>query len=347
MIRFSDLALALLLAAPAAAEPLVSDAFGLFDPAAQPQRATWSGWTSAGRIAPGAPDQIVVHAGPKSLVAGQDPGHVVALVVDRAGNLVADGTPATLSIDGASTGTRTQHGIAHRLVPPGPKARDLFVGAASGDRQSSRAMLSVVADLGSIRPRFATPLPTPQGETVFEIASDPLADRFGNPVPDGTGATVRLTHRDGSHSLAFGQALGDRLLARFIARDIPGPATASLTLGNHGSAPAPLTVTTPAPAGPPALLITPLPAIAALRVTLGPFLTTDGYALADGAQVSLTARLKDGTSLTDSAYALDGSITLLLPLSDPARVTSFHVRSPLGLADLTATWQSASAGAAP
>jgi hypothetical protein len=346
MIRSSDLALALLLAAPAGAEPLVSDAFGLYDPAAAGDRAAWSGLTSAGSIAPGTPDRIVIFAGPKSLVAGKDAGHVVAIIVDRAGNLVADGTPATLTVAGVRTAVRTEGGIAQRLIPPATGAGDLFAGVASGDRQSPKAMLSVVADVGSIRPQIASPLPDAQAETVVEIASAPLADRFGNPVPDGTGATLLLTHRDGSHSLAFGQALGDRVQARLIARDIPGTADATLTLGAHSAPSVPLTITAPTPSGPPALLIEPLPAIAAHRVTLGPFLTTDGYALSDGAQVSLTARLADGTSFTDSAWSQDGSVSLLLPLASPSEVASIQVHSPLGLLDLTDDWTAAAAALA-
>lgn len=348
MIRCSDLALALLLAAPAAAEPLVSDAFGLYDPTTAKDRAAWSGLTSVGVIGPGAPDRIAIFAGPKSLVAGKDPGHVVAILLDRAGNLVADGTAATLTIAGTRHSVTTDQGIAHIVVPPATRAGDLFVGAEAGDRQSPRAMLSIVADLRSVRPQVASPLPTPLGETLFEITSAPLADRFGNPAPDGTGATVLLTHADGRHSLAFGQSLGDRLLAHLIARDIPGAAQATLTIGSHSSAVVPLTITAPKPAGRPALMLEPLPAIAALRMTLGPFLTADGYALIDGAEVSLTVRNADGTSYTDSAYTQDGSISLLLPLDDPSQVTSFHAHSPLGLMDLTRDWQTASStGPAP
>jgi hypothetical protein len=348
MIRCSELALALFLAAPAGAGPLVSDAFGLFDPATDPDRAVWSGWTSAGPVAPGAPDRIVIHAGPKSLVAGRDRGHVVAIIVDRAGNLVADDTPTAITIGGGRHDTRTAHGVAHRLLPPGNQARELFVGATAGDRQSPKAMLGVVADVGSVRPEIAAPLPDAQGETLFPIASTILTDRFGNPVPDGTAGSILLAHADGSHSLAFGTALSDRVLARLIARDIPGPADAVLTLGAHSSAPTPLTIANPIPAGRPPLGITPLPALAALRVTLGPFLTTDGYALADGAGVSLSARLADGTILTDSAYAQDGSVSLVLPLSDPGALTGLHVHSPLGLLDLSADWQAArAAGDAP
>ena len=348
MIRCSDLALALLLSTPVGAGPLVADAFGLYDPATSGDRAAWSGVTSTGTIAPRGPDHIAIFAGPKSLVAGHDRGHVVAIVLDRAGNLVADGTPATLTIAGTRQAVRTRHGIAEVLILPRTHAGDLFAGATSGDRQSPRAMLTVVADVGSIRPQVASPLPAPQSETIFEIASTPLADRFGNPAPDGTAASLLLAHADGSYSLSFAQTLGGSLRAQLIARDIPGPAKATLTLGAYNSPAALLTITAPAPSGRPALSLEPLPTIAAQRLTLGPFLTTDGYAISDGAKVTLTAVLADGSGFTDSAFTQDGSISLLLPIADPTAVTSLQVQSPLGLLDLTEDWRTASAtGPAP
>lgn len=347
MIRCSDLALALLLALPARAEPFLADAFGLYDPATAGDRAFWSGLSGAQNIAPGAPARVAIFAGPKSLVAGKDPGHVVAIILDRAGNLVADGTPATLTVAGSRLTVRTEAGIAHSLVRPGTRAGDLFIGVTAGDQQSPKAMLSVAADVGSIRPELAPAPRTPKAETVVELTSTPLSDRFGNPAPKGLGATLLLAHADGSHSLAFGQAFGDGLRVSFIARDISGPAEATFTLGPHASAPVPLTIIAPEPAGRPAILLEPLPDIAALRVTLGPFQTTEGYALTDGGPVSLTLGLQDGTSLGDTAFSQDGRVVFLLPLADPALATGVEVRSPLGLIDLTADWLAASRGVAP
>lgn len=347
MTRCSDLALALcafFLAAPALAETLVSDAFGLYDPATSaPERRDWAGWTegSAGTdIVPQEPDQLVIFAGPKSLVAGKDAGHVVAIVVDRFGNLVADGTPAFVTVSGAPTATEIKGGIADLLVQPRTRAEELFVGVTAGQRQSPQAMLGVVADIASIRPGLAGPLPDVTSDTAFEVRSAPLADQYGNPVPQGTGASVLLRHADGSYSLGQGLALRDSALIRFIARDIPGQAQVVMTLGANSSGPVPLAIRTPAPAGLPALELERLPVIDALRLTLGPFLTADGYALADGARVTVTADLAGGAQITDAAWVQDGEISLLLPIGDPLAVTRLAVLSPLGPLDLTAEWQS-------
>lgn len=344
MTRNSDLGLILLvvlIAQPATAEPLISDAFGLYDrETAGADRPNWAGWIGGGagaRIAPQAPDQLIIFAGPKSIVAGKDPGHVVAIGVDRFGNLIEDGTTATVTVSGAARLTETTGGIADILIAPRPYAEDLFVGVTIGQRQSPKAMLSVVADIDSIRPGLAGPIPEVVSESRFEVVSAPLVDRFGNPVPQGTGAQVLLRHGD-SYSLGQGLAPSDRALIRFIARDIFGPATATMTLGAQSSEAVALSIRTPVPAGNPALERESLNAIAAQRLTIGPFLTTDGYALADGAPVSVTFALINGAQVDDAAWVRDGEISLLLPFADPDAVVKLTVQSPLGAMDLTADW---------
>jgi len=352
MTRCSDLGpilAAVLLAPPALAETLVSDAFGLYDPATSAaERRDWAGWTGGSTpavIVPEDPDQLLIFAGPKSSVAGKDPSHVVAIVVDRFGNLVTDGIPALVSVDGAPTATQVTGGIADLLLPPRTKAEELFVGVTAGQRQSPKAMLSIVADIASIRPELADLLTNMASDTGFEVRSAPLSDRYGNLVPQGTGASVLLQHADGSYSLASGLAIQDTALTRFIARDIPGPAKAAMTLGAQTSEAKAISIAPPTSAGAPDLDLVPLPEIGAVRLTLGPFLTTDGYALPDGAQVTVSATLADGAVITDAAWAQDGEISLMLPIVSPASVKRLSLTSPLGPMDLTTDWLAAVATA--
>lgn len=348
MTRSSDLAAVLalaLLSAPALADPLVSDAFGLFDPATtRPERLDWAGWTSrAGLVPPQAPDSVIIFAGPKSLVAGKDHGHVVGIAIDRHGNLVADGSPARVTVAGKVTTTRTRGGIADLLVPPQTRADTLFVGVEVGQRQSPKAMLGITADIASLRPVLDGPLPPAGPDTELVLTSTPLADRFGNPAPDGTGLTAILTHADGSHSLAHGLVLQNRATARLITRDIPGRAMATLTLGQQHSAPLPLLVDQPRATARPKVDLTALPDIDAIRLRLGPFLTADGYALSDGAQVSVMADLRQGETYTETAWVIDGAVELLLPFGTATDVQRITVSSPLGPLDLTEDWRSAAA----
>ncbi|MFM7444110.1 MAG: hypothetical protein ACKO2N_09405, partial [Tabrizicola sp.] len=169
----------------------------------------------------------------------------------------------------------------------------------------------------------------------------PLADRFGNPAPDGTAVTAILRHADGSFSLAHGFALQDSAAARFIARDIPGLAEASITLGRQLTEPLPLTVEAPSSAGLPEVALAALPDIDATRLRLGPFLTSDGYALSDGVQVTVTVTFAAGEELTETAWIVDGEVDLLLPFGTASKLRLVTVSSSLGLMDLTSQWQRA------
>lgn len=344
MTRYSNLFLLLIalpLAGTATSQTLIADAFGLYDPASAPERRDWAGWTSAGTVVAGTPDRVLILAGPKSLVAGKDPGHVVALVFDRHGNPVSDETPARVTVDGTVHPTPTRGGIADLLVPPMTRAGEVFVGATAGDRQSPKAMLGVTADLASVAPILENVPSRVTGETFFEIAATNLTDRFGNPLPEGTAASVILQHDDGSHSLGYGLSLQDRLGARFIARDIAGPATAQLALGSRTSDGARLAIPAPQPVGRPNLEVTALPLIAALEVRLGPFLTTDGYALNDGAPVTLTLVLADGTTISEAGWVRDGEVSLTLPIAPGTGVNDVTLTSPLGKLDFLTDWHAA------
>lgn len=347
MIRCSDVLLILgpLLASPAGAQDYIADAFGLVPAeAAQDERARWSGLRDNGTlVSPGQPDRVLIFAGPKSLVAGKDAGHLVAIALDTAGNLVADGTPAQITVAGRHHDVITQSGLASLLLTPPPVAADLLVGATVGPRQSPKAMVSVVADLGSISPTIAAGPNNIPAETPFEIISTPLADRYGNPVPEGTGATVLARHPDGSHSIGFGQSLGERITARFIARDISGPALLSISLAGKTSPTDMLTVVNPTPAGTPELQLELLPSISAMQLNLGPFVTTDGFSLNDGAEVTVTAITVNGAKEVQSIWIQDGLISVTLPIPSAREIAELLVHSPLGPMDLTSEFRAAAA----
>lgn len=315
-------------AGPASADAFVSDAFGLFDPdMTAPERRDWS------EVGP--PQRLIIFAGPKSLVAGKDPGHVVAIVVDRSGNLVADGTTANVIVAGVETATETRGGIADLLIVPQTRAGELFVGVSAGAGQSPKAIMGVTADIGSIRPEVADALSGIASDSEFKVTSAPLVDRFGNQVPDGTAVTTVLRNAEGSYSLAQGIALQGRALARFIARDIPGRTEVTVTLGASGSAAVPTLISAPEPEGLPALELKDMPEIAALRLTLGPFRTKSGYALADGAGVSVAVVPETGAAVAGTAWVMDGEVSFLLPLTAAMQIRRLTVTSPLGPMDLT------------
>ena len=333
-------------AAPAVAEEYIADAFGLMLPGAEPDsRALWSGLqiSADGRETmqqPQAPDAILSFAGPKSMVAGKDEGHLVAIILDKYGNMVADGTEASLRVDQDRIATVTRAGIADHLFLPTPIARTLILGATSGDRQSARALQRVVPDIDSIAPTLVTPpsdgIPY---ETFFDMATGPLTDRFGNPAEDGTAVQIMLDHGADGTSQITATALDGRAEGRFLSRDFAGLAPATATVGANGSASTATRIQTPTPAGTPSIVVTALPGIAALQITLGPFLSDEGHVLGDGAAVRVAVRRQDGTSLEAFDWARDGYATVLLPIPTTDDIAELSVTSPLGTMDLTGQWQ--------
>ena len=83
-----------LIASASSAEDIHIDGFGVLPTSGLTnERLSWSGVTGLAKqsvIDHGEVDRLHVLAGPKSLVAGRDKGHVVALAVDEFGNLVAE-----------------------------------------------------------------------------------------------------------------------------------------------------------------------------------------------------------------------------------------------------------------
>ena len=321
----------LTLAVPATAEPLVPDAFGLAPPG--DVRAAWAGVRGTARVSPGEVDRVLIVVGPKSLVAGKDRVHAVAIVLDADGNAVADETRATLRIGEARVATGTRAGLADHLYQPDPDARALLFGAASGRRQSTRAMVRVTADMGSVQPALAPVPKTIPHEAFFDVATGPLADRFGNAAEDGTAVSVRLGHGRDGYSFATATVTGGTASARFLSRDIAGPFAVAASLG-ASAATADGAVAPRAAAGPPDATVEPLPSIGAIRVAVGPFLTTDGFALGDGAEVSVEAVTTDGSRYVQSGWTRDGSVSVMLPVASPDALAGLAVRSPLGWAPL-------------
>ncbi len=340
------LALLLVLSScPAVAGEFTADAFGLFRSAeANGPRGTWAGYRTSSRSgeprhhAPGAPDRLLIVVGPKSLVAGKDKGHAIAILLDRHGNLVADGTPVDLRFGEDTVSVATRTGITDHLFMPRPMAREITFGASTGERQSPRAMVRVVPDLGSIAPELAEmPRDFPY-EAFFEIPTGRLTDRFGNSADDGTAVFVRLDHENGLHSLATGTVSRGRAEARFLSRDIDGESRAVASLGANRSAPKNTVVTRPHPIAEPDVIIEPLPAIAALRITVGPLLTGDGHALGDGAHVLIDAADRNGGHHTAMGWTLEGYVSAMIPIAAPDDIGWLAITSPLGRMDLGRRW---------
>ena len=335
MIR-SALALCLA-AAPLAAEPFVADAFGLVPQGALSEdRAVWAGLRRVDSVEevvlPESPDTVSLFIGPKSLVAGTDLGHAVALVLDRHGNLAADGLAARLVLGEEPFDTVTRDGIADVLFRPSTTAATYVAGAEVAGRQSNRASYRVTADLASLGPAVVSPVPDAIRETMLELTSDTLSDRYGNRAEDGTLATILIAGAVEATMIAA-PVRDARVRGGLLLRDTAGGALTA-TIANRTDPGEAVTLAPATYAGPVDVALWPLADIGALGLRVGPVTTTEGHLLPDGAPVRVTVSAA-GLSRDVDGWLRDGVFEAVLPL-DPS-AGPFEVTTVTALGRETST----------
>lgn len=330
------------LATGARAEGFVSDGFGLVPAdALSPERAAWAGLRSGpgsrAVVAPQRPETVLIFVGPKSLVAGRDDGQAVALVLDTDGNLVRDGIPADFSLgDKRMNDPATRHGIAEVRFRPEPVAGQFAAGARVEGRQSTRAGFRVAADLSSVVPEMAAPEAPLEPETVTSLATDRLADRFGNVVEDGAGATMHLTHADGSVTVLTPVVLDGRAEADILTRDLPGGGSLAAMLGAAVSRAVPVGFGPLGSVAPSLVDVRTVPEIGAVSLRVGPVLTDAGYLLNDGAPVRVEVVGTSGKGVAAEGWILDGYFEALLHLDAAEGPFTVTLTTALGTETLRA-----------
>lgn len=322
------------------ADDFVADAFGLY-PAGNPagERALWSGQTElvggngngSQSIAPQEPETILFFLGPKSLVAGKDTGHAVAIAIDRNGNLAEDNTAMRFVLNAEPSTTLTQHGIAGHQFLASTRTGLFFAGAATPGRQSGRAEFTVVTDLTSVMPSLKQPDETPLlPERFHDLVTANLTDDFGNTVEDGIGLQILITHQDTGTTVLPAIVRDGHASARLLTRDIEGPGTAIAYLGASASASVPLDIAKLQPAAPVNLVAELLPEIGSTRVTFGPFLTDAGFMLSDGAQVSISLSTAQSSQFSAFGWVRDGLLDATFPVDETGYPFTVTIRSSLG-----------------
>ncbi|KAJ56844.1 hypothetical protein ACMU_07855 [Actibacterium mucosum KCTC 23349] len=311
------------------AEPVHRDAFGILPASAvSPERMQWADL----RPSTNEPVHILLFVGPKSLQAGGPQGNAVALVTDMWGNLVPDGQ-VTFQRDGFTPMDATLHdGLAHLRFAAPTRAGTYDIHATIDGQQSARAQLRVTAALSSISP-ILVPADGPlRPEKLTTFASRDLRDRYGNPVENGTAATLMLQHNDGTLSHVVAPVVAGRVQVPFLPRDVDAGGTLALSVGAQDTAAsvqfAPLAADVPVAAQ----LWTPTAGLLALRV--GPLTTDAGYLLPDGAPITVQATASQGATDTRTGWVRDGHFQTLLslrPATQPVRLT---IETALGIAEL-------------
>ena len=229
-----------LLAGAVAAQEVTTDAFGILPTAHLGDRHHWAGLrqTSTGGVfvqSAGPTDAAILFVGPKSIVAGQEPGHAVAFGLDVHGNMV-DGVPVQFVLGfGTPVEVITESGIADVLFTPPPRAGVLLAGADLGGVQSARADYRVAADLATVRPRFDTDEAPSVPETFGIISTEPLIDVYGNSVDDGVGLNVILSDEAGNATFLPAVTRNGSASSVLLARDLSGDVTGALALAGTGT----------------------------------------------------------------------------------------------------------------
>ena len=314
--------LMILAASPLRAQGTVSDAFGILPAAAlSPERAAWAGLRSGDApqtVAPAPADTVLLFIGPKSLVAGAEDGHAVALAVDRHGNLVADGQAAEFVLGPARlAGATTRNGVADVLFRPAPQAGVLEGGATVGGRQSTRVLFSVTADLHSVSPDIVPAGPM-RVETMATLSTGPLHDQFGNSVEDGVALPLIIRHDDCAYSLATAAAMDGRAEFDLLVRGMDTGGQGRAFVGDNGSAEAMIALDAPALTAPTPARVWPLADVEAVGLRIGPVATSAGHLLNDGAPVSARVTAAAGQVADASGWLRDGYFEAVLPLPPEA-----------------------------
>ena len=321
-----------LLAPPATADTVVSDAFGILPSASlEPERAAWAGLRDGAApvtVQAAQTETVLVFIGPKAISAGQDDGHAVALAFDPHGNLAQNETATFVLENNGKHIARLQDGIADLQFRPDPKAGTFSGGASVGNIQSPRALFRVTADLQSVSPEFSE-APSLRTEMFTTMTSTPLRDRYGNEVEDGVGTTILLMHDDGEVSFLPAQVRAEAAQTTILARDLETGGTATLNLASASGAER-FELQRQEMETPPPLLIWDMEDIGAVGLRLGPVTTTQGHLLTDGAPVEIALTGEDGSRVETNGWLLDGYFHAIVGRPSAGNVLTATYRTAIG-----------------
>lgn len=201
---------------------------------------TWSTF----RIRPGDEiGDIQTSAAPERLdVASSDMVTVAAILSDRHGNPMPDGTPAEIgirrpdgSVDGVSTDSRL--GVVLGGLDPGHTGGSATVFVRSGGVEAATVVSLQSSTIVEVRWRVEGPVPPADGRSQVVLVSEDLYDRFGNPIPEGTAITVVVEHEDKRIDLISAAVTAQRLRIGLTAPAVPESLWISAVAGTEWSTP--------------------------------------------------------------------------------------------------------------
>lgn len=308
---------------PAAAQDYTTDAFGVLPTDALGDRANWAGLREGSDNTrhiqqAGESDAAILFVGPKSIVAGIEPGHAVVIGLDEFGNML-DGVQTQFALGfGDIVRTETQFGIGHRLFRPPPKAGEFLAGATVGEVQSSRADYRVTAHLATVQPKTLPIESRQKPETFGSIATEPLTDSYGNLVDDGVGLNMILTDLAGEMSLFSAIVRDGAAQATVLSRNIAGPISGRIALAGTEVGGLRFDIDELLLQATSDVLAWPEDSIEAIHLRLGPLQTSEGYLVPDGTLATIDIVGREDQHSNASSWVLDGYVAFTLPLPPEA-----------------------------
>ena len=303
-----------------------SDAFGLFDPATEPERQAWAGLQGERYIqGPEPPTSLQILMGEKSLIAGRGRSMALALGLDTHGNLMANGliTEFQLSSEDRTFQTESDNGLAYIIIPNTTLAGLFWASALiknNSPLQSERQLYRITADMRQVVPRIEG---SRIGDVRADLVSPPLRDVHDNLIDDGQGFLFQLK-RHGKTDLIPALSVSALVQAQIPKDQLDREQFLRLSTNFEQTDAKVLAYAKPRLLSPIALTTQYNADLGLLNVKWAPLLTDDGHLVPDGSRVKLRLETKlfDPADTTAWVEAGMARASLFLWKEDfPARLT--------------------------
>lgn len=297
-----------------------ADAFGVVPTDRLGTRAGWAGVQTgpdaSSKVQPAGPAAAaLLFVGPKSIVAGIEDGHAVAVGLDALGNLV-DGADARFELGfGAPAVTQASHGIADILFRPPVTAKGWLAGAEIDGVQTARADYRVTSYLATVQPGMSLAPGRVLPDSLASLSSILMMDRFGNTVEDGVGLTLLLEGESGATSFLVPVTRDGVARATLMSRSLSGDLQGRLALAGNEVAGTAIEIERMQVDSLGAPVVWPVPEIAAVQLRIGPLETADGYLVPDGTQGKVVMSNAEGEQHAATGWVLDGHLLFAFPVS--------------------------------
>jgi hypothetical protein len=197
-------------------------------------------------------DLAVPLVGARSIVAdGVDRAMVVVIPSDRYGNPAPAGTPVQFTVQHpdrslATFPVKVDQTVAWSWIPSSTTAGTATVTAtAQGRSGPARSLVEIPGEPIDFSLVSETELRPADGATLVSVATEPLIDRHGNRIVDGTAALVHAVYPGGLESQQTAVISGGIARTFLEAPDRPGTVRVWMTVLATTSAPLDLTFSAP------------------------------------------------------------------------------------------------------